>query len=366
MGTKMSQTNIIEQSTQLMNVKSNNNNNNNNNVSTKNSESFVNIKNNNTSSLFSVDLNDLNESKWWRAMIAGSFAGLSEHSLLYPIDTIKTRIQSQVNLGINPEYNSFSQTFLKIVRKEKPRALFRGLSAVLCTAIPSHGAYFMTYELSKQRLNYKNGEHNPIKIGLCGIVACMAHDLIVTPFDVIKQRMQLFYKECPKSTNLCSCAMNVLKREGYISFFRSYPATVLLNIPVFCTNFIVYESTKIILSKYINKSNNKYINNISNDKHILHFMVSGGIAGGCAGLISNPLDIIKTSIQTDKQIKGYISMKHTVNKILNNHPKYGYNIFFLGSTSRIIYMIPSAAITWTTYECVKILLGFPVHDLDMD
>ena len=97
--------------------------------------------------------------------------------------------------------------------------------------------YFGAYEVSKFKLNAVEGMH-PFKIAIAGAFAAMAHDAIVTPFDVIKQRMQL--KNCPYN-NICSCAMQTLKYEGYTSFFRSYPTTVLLNIPTFSTNFVVYE-----------------------------------------------------------------------------------------------------------------------------
>eukprot|EP00484_Ammonia_sp_Unknown_P030004 CAMPEP_0197051704 /NCGR_PEP_ID=MMETSP1384-20130603/26298_1 /TAXON_ID=29189 /ORGANISM="Ammonia sp." /LENGTH=322 /DNA_ID=CAMNT_0042484303 /DNA_START=228 /DNA_END=1196 /DNA_ORIENTATION=- len=300
--------------------------------------------------IIQIDMEKLEQTRWWRACVAGSMAGLMEHTLLYPIDTVKTRMQAVLLSEFELKYKSFLDCFAQIIRNERPMVLFRGWPAVVVAAVPSHGMYFGMYEYSKFRLGAEEGLH-PLKIALAGAFAAMAHDAIVTPFDVIKQRMQL--KNCPYS-NICSCAFETLKYEGYVSFFRSYPTTVLLNIPTFSTNFVVYEASKIALKDTV----------FASEENWLHHLIAGGIAGGVAGLVSNPLDVIKTSIQTD-YTHGYKSILGTVKKIMYEHPTRPYSVFFSGATARATYMIPSAAITWTVYEAIKDYLGFPIHDIPM-
>jgi len=327
---------LSKQSTLAMDNNDNDNNNNNNDQSPRH--------------LFKFDMEKLENSRWWRAGAAGSIAGLTEHTLLYPIDTVKTRMQAVLISNVETQYKSFIDCFTQIVKHERPWALFRGWPAVVVAAVPSHGMYFAAYEVSKFKLNAVEGMH-PFKIAIAGAFAAMAHDAIVTPFDVIKQRMQL--KNCPYS-NICSCAFETLKYEGYTSFFRSYPTTVLLNIPTFSTNFVVYESSKIILKDTI----------LESEENWFHHLIAGGIAGGVAGLVSNPLDVIKTAIQTDTSY-GYKSIGKTVKRIMSDHPSKPYKIFLSGATARATYMIPSAAITWTVYEAMKNYLGFPIHDIPM-
>ncbi|ETO28960.1 hypothetical protein RFI_08167 [Reticulomyxa filosa] len=142
--------------------------------------------------------------------------------------------------------------------------------------------------------------------------------------------------------NVCHCAMETFKKDGYLSFYRSYPATVLLNIPVFVTNFITYETSKLILTNSLGQSDSVWY---------VH-LISGALAGGLAGLVSNPLDVIKTTIQTDPKC-GYLSIPLTVNRLLHYNQSLGYTVLMSGASARVLYMIPSAAITWTTYEGVK-------------
>eukprot|EP01084_Bolivina_argentea_P158613 276272_1 len=300
--------------------------------------------------LLRLDVESLEDSRWWRAGIAGSIAGLCEHTLLYPIDTVKTRMQA-VLITSPTTTKSFLNTFTQILKHEKPTVLFRGWPAVVVAAVPSHGVYFGTYEVTKHKLGVKKEGIHPLKIGLAGACAALAHDAIVTPFDVIKQRMQL--RDC-KYANICSCAVDTLRNEGYTSFFRSYPTTVLLNIPTFSTNFVVYESSKIALKDTILESEETWF----------HHLIAGGIAGGIAGLVSNPLDVIKTAIQTDTSY-GYKSIGNTVRKIVKQNPNKPFKVFFSGATARAMYMIPSAAITWTVYEAMKTYLKFPIDDVPM-
>lgn len=302
--------------------------------------------------LFEFDMEALENSRWIRACAAGSIAGLTEHSTLYPIDTVKTRMQAVLLSHTQVKYKSFIDAFTSIIKNERPRALFRGYPAVITAAIPSHAAYFGAYEYSKYRLHASNN-HHPFLIAISGAFATMAHDAFVTPFDVIKQRMQL--RNCPYA-NICKCAIETFRHEGYLSFFRSYPTTVLLNIPVFSTNFVIYESTKIAL-----KDSSSVL---ADEENWSHHLMAGGLAGACAGLISNPLDVIKTAIQTDTT-HGYKSLSNTIRNIMATNPHNKLYPFFSGASARILYMIPSAAITWTTYEAMKTMLGFPIHDIPM-
>jgi len=300
---------------------------------------------------FEFDAESLESSRLWRAAIAGSLAGLIEHSFLYPVDTVKTRMQAASIRTTELKYRSSLHCISQIIRSESVFALFRGWPAVVVAAVPSHGAYFGAYELSKYKLGAEEGIH-PFKIALSGAFAAMAHDAIVTPFDVVKQRMQV--QSCPYP-NVCSCALETMKNEGYISFFRSYPTTVLLNIPTFSTNFVVYETAKVLLKDTI----------LGNEEDWRHHLIAGGAAGGVAGFASNPLDVVRTSIQTERSV-GYQSLRHTISKLMAQNPHHPYGVFLSGAAARTAYFIPSAAITWTVYEAFKTYLGFPIHDLPLD
>lgn len=90
-----------------------------------------------------------------------------------------------------PAYTNFFSAFGRIVKNEGPLRLYRGVNAIVVAAVPSHAVHFATYEKVRERLGATAPGLHPIQNGLAGGVAAMAHDAVVTPLDVVKQRLQL-------------------------------------------------------------------------------------------------------------------------------------------------------------------------------
>ena len=64
--------------------------------------------------------------------------------------------------------------------------------------------------------------------GLSGAGATLMSDFIMTPFDVVKQRIQLQGKHF---TGPLHAVRQVYASEGLFAFYRSLPTTLLMNIP---------------------------------------------------------------------------------------------------------------------------------------
>lgn len=290
-------------------------------------------------------------------LTAGAFAGIMEHTVMFPIDSIKTRMQiisntQQLSRGL---INSIS----KISSTEGAYALWRGVSSVVLGAGPAHAIYFSVFEATKTFLvnnitNSKNtrivtDENHPLIASGAGIAATIASDALMTPFDVLKQRMQA-YTSINNSSNsqsikLFKTAANLYKTEGLSAFYISYPATLFTSIPFSAFNFGVYEYCSSILNP--NKNYNPYLH-----------CVAGAIAGGVAAALTNPFDVIKTALQTRgiseiptlQKISGF---KDAI-KVL--YKEGGIKIFTRGLKPRIVFNAPGTALSWTAYEMAKEVL----------
>lgn len=78
-----------------------------------------------------------------------------------------------------------------------------------------------------------------------------------------------------------------MKSEGLWGLYKSYPVTVLMNIPFASCVITVNENMKTVTRPW------------DRQNPLLWYFFCAGISGGMAGLMTNPLDVIKTRLQTN-------------------------------------------------------------------
>ncbi|XP_026664411.1 mitoferrin isoform X2 [Phoenix dactylifera] len=220
---------------------------------------------------------------FWQFMVAGSVAGIVEHTAMFPVDTLKTRMQAgsppcQPRVGLR-------QVFRSVLRHEGPLGLYRGLAAMGLGAGPAHAVYFSVYEVSKELLSQGN-PNNPVAHASSGVVATVASDAVFTPMDTVKQRLQL--KSSPYK-GLADCVGRVLREEGIRAFYASYRTTVLMNAPFTAVHFATYEAAKRGLTEVSPDS--------ANDEQLVVHATAGAAAGALAAVVTTPLDVVKTQLQ---------------------------------------------------------------------
>ena len=243
-------------------------------TSTNSANSTTNSKNSTQRTEFDEDWEEYNPNSgpFIHHMIAGSFSGFVEHAGMYPVDWIKTHMQANRHAS--------AQDMSKYVQQQSIRTLYRGVTAVFAGVVPAHSAYYSIYEVAKDRFGANRRGHHPMAAAASGAVATIAHDAVMTPLDVVKQRMQLGVYQ-----SISQALRNIIKTEGVSSLFLSLPTTIIMNIPAASVNVAVNESCRRIL-------------NPSGDYDMSTYMISGTFAGGIAGGVTNPLDVIKTRLQT--------------------------------------------------------------------
>lgn len=280
---------------------------------------------------------------------AGAFAGILEHTVMYPVDAIKTRLQ----ILQNSSKQGIIRAVTKISSQEGAVLLWRGISSVILGAGPLHLVYFSVFEMTKTKLvNYSHdlkttsnwtvtNENHPLIASVSGIAATTASDLLMTPFDVLKQRMQT----SPQKISISQMFSHIYQKEGLSSFFVSYPTTLFLSIPFALINFGVYEYSSSVLNP----------SNIYNP--MLH-CISGGISGALLALITTPLDCVKTALQTrgiskDPNLQNAKGFKDLTMALYRQN---GYKLFLRGLRPRVVFNVPSTLISWTAYEMLKLYL----------
>ncbi|XP_028267247.1 mitoferrin-2-like [Parambassis ranga] len=300
-------------------------------------------------------------------MLAGSVAGIMEHCLMYPIDCVKTRMQS-----LHPEpgarYRNVMDALRQIVRTEGVWRPIRGVNVLAVGAGPAHALYFACYEKIKFSLSdaIHPGTNSHFANGVAGCMATVLHDAIMNPAEVVKQRMQMFNSPY---RGVVDCIGSLLRQEGPAAFYRSYTTQLTMNVPFQALHFMTYEYLQELLNPHRQYNPSSHV-------------VSGALAGALAAAATTPLDVCKTLLNTQeaqaihvvqaqaggavgaatasapgsRHISGLGEAFRTVYRM------GGTPAFFKGVQARVIYQMPSTAISWSVYEFFKYIITKRQHE----
>lgn len=275
-------------------------------------------------------------------MLAGAVAGVSEHVAMYPMDTIKTRMQALGHPGQRLRGSTVPRAVAAVIKREGIAGLYGGVGVTTWAAGPAHALYFATYELAKQGLGGNAAGHHPMATAVAGSVATIVNDGIMTPSDVVKQRLQV--ANSPYQ-GMVDCILRISREEGLATFFKSYRTTLVMNVPFTAIHFATYESCKKLLS-------------LEEDESLAVQLPAGGVAGGVSAALTTPLDVVKTRLQLEGVNSatryGTTAVGPMLRQIVREE---GKRALWSGLKPRCLFHIPAAAICWGTYESMKSILG---------
>ncbi|KAG0186817.1 Fe(2+) transporter [Apophysomyces sp. BC1034] len=177
--------------------------------------------------------------------IAGALAGIGEHCIMYPIDSIK-RMQLR-----DSTYRSVRECARKVYAAEGFKAFYISLPTTLYMSIPFQSIQFTTYEFFRSFLN-PGGAYDPKSHVVAGALAGMVASSVTIPLDVIKTLLQTRGSSTdPRIRNASGfwdAAKIIGERYGYQGFFRGFKPRILTHMPSTAVSWTVYEYFKWFLS----------------------------------------------------------------------------------------------------------------------
>ncbi|XP_019463607.1 PREDICTED: calcium-binding mitochondrial carrier protein SCaMC-1 [Lupinus angustifolius] len=178
-------------------------------------------------------------------LFAGGMAGAVAQMAIYPMDLIKTRLQTCASDdGRVPKLSRLAKD---IWVHEGPRAFYRGLVPSLLGMIPYAGidltAYDTLKDMSKRYL--LDSEPGPLVQLGCGTISGAVGATCVYPLQVIRTRLQA--QPCNSSTaykGMSDVFWKTLKDEGFRGFYKGLVPNLLKVVPAASITYMVYESMK--------------------------------------------------------------------------------------------------------------------------
>ncbi|OZJ04896.1 hypothetical protein BZG36_02513 [Bifiguratus adelaidae] len=216
-----------------------------------------------------------------QALLGGALAGTAVDAALFPLDTIKTRLQSRAGFLASGGF----------------KGVYSGLLSAVVGSAPNAALFFVTYEFTKRVLKgFTTQDHlQPFIHMAAASVGEVSACTVRVPTEVIKQRMQT--GQYPTTSQ---AVRSVLRSEGLLGFYRGYLTTVAREIPFTCIQFPIYEYCKKLYTQIYNEP-----------IHPMQAALCGSLAGGLAAAATTPLDVVKTRIMLSSKIaNGTLVGKH--------------------------------------------------------
>ncbi|XP_075253857.1 mitochondrial adenyl nucleotide antiporter SLC25A25-like isoform X2 [Convolutriloba macropyga] len=192
--------------------------------------------------------------------VAGSIAGLSAQTTIYPLEVLKTKMV----LRKTGEYSSIVDCASKVYREGGLRVFYRGYIPNALGIIPYAGIDLMVYETLKYRYlshnasatkpeqesSSNNSNTNPgvCVLLFCGAVSSSCGQLASYPFALLRTKMQDQTASQKRQPSMRQLAMHIVKTEGLQGLYRGIIPNFIKVIPAVSISYVVYEHTKRALN----------------------------------------------------------------------------------------------------------------------
>lgn len=269
---------------------------------------------------------------------------------LYPLDTLKTRLQ-QVRDGqrpFRPQLKSLAAL----------RSVYAGLPSVLLGSAPSAALFFVVYDETKRAFPPQSLKGQDLSTSSPSIVQMIAASLgeiaacaVRVPTEVIKQRAQagLF-----KGSSLAAFQDILAFRHqanGYAvvlrELYRGSGITIIRELPFAWIQFTLWEYLKASYSTFQTQKYQRQQDHVTAGESAL----CGSLAGAVAAGITTPLDVLKTRIMLHRRQHGSSAHKENAFKLIRHITRVeGWKTWFSGLIPRVTWISVGGAVFLGTYQ----------------
>ncbi|XP_063992839.1 S-adenosylmethionine mitochondrial carrier protein homolog [Diachasmimorpha longicaudata] len=246
---------------------------------------------------------------FWSSMISGAAAGVVCDVVFFPMDTVKTRLQSQHGFQKSGGFKN----------------LYKGLGPVVAGSAPIASLFFVTYEgfkvMVRPMVDVKY--HSFVHMGAAAsaeIVSC----LVKVPVEVLKQRRQALL------ANAHPVAL------GIRTLYRGYGSTLLRDLPFGFLQMPLWEYLKLCWKRKKGRECTPF-----------EGATAGALSVTVSAAVTTPLDVIKTRIMLAHQSQKKVKILSTMREV---YREKGIRGLFTGCTLRAVGFTVGGFVFFGIYE----------------
>ncbi|BCS20041.1 calcium-binding mitochondrial carrier protein [Aspergillus puulaauensis] len=191
--------------------------------------------------------------------LSGGCGGMVAQCFVYPLDTLKFRMQCEIVEGGLKGNQLIAATARKVWNKNGMFGFFRGLPLGLMGMFPYAAIDLSTFEYLKRTLLARkarlHGCHeddvplNNFTTGAIGAISGGASASVVYPLNVLRTRMQAQGTILHPTTynGVMDVARKTVQSEGLRGFYKGLTPNLLKVAPAVSISYVVYENSKRML-----------------------------------------------------------------------------------------------------------------------
>ncbi|KAM0715920.1 hypothetical protein Q7P37_008434 [Cladosporium fusiforme] len=189
--------------------------------------------------------------------VAGGMAGMISQAVVYPLDTLKFRMQCETVIGGERGNKLIWQTAKKMWAHNGLASFYRGLPMGLMGMFPYAAIDLFMFESLKKTMIKRNAKRKGLKhdedalpgnftLALMGGFSGAFGASIVYPLNLLRTRLQSQGTAGhPRTyTGILDVTKQTLKHEGTRGLFKGLTPNLLKVVPAVSITYVVYENTK--------------------------------------------------------------------------------------------------------------------------
>ncbi|XP_031617947.1 S-adenosylmethionine mitochondrial carrier protein homolog [Contarinia nasturtii] len=303
----------------------------------------------------SVEYSFFQEHPFLIEFIAGGCCGLAVDTFLFPVDTCKTRLQSENGFWKAGGFRSIYNGILPVIAASIPIA---ATFYLVYSAVNGFIPIFVNYFFIESFVYNTDGTANPntnsaswiffVKFLINSIAASLAEitaGLIRTPIEIVKQKRQVSKIQY----RAIDILMQAFRSEGlWNGIYRGYGITIMRDIPFSMIQYPLWELLNEITTK-----------NLEENLKLFVAACCGSVAGAVASAVTTPLDVAKTRIQlADLESNADYNIQHRnpIRILRSIYKQKGISGIFSGFVPRVLWTTIGGFIWFGTYNLVKYIL----------
>eukprot|EP01039_Chlorochromonas_danica_P004722 gene4722-5170_t len=279
-----------------------------------------------------VDEGSTKSLKLEHKLFVGASAGIFGTSLIYPLDMLKTKLQSATT---RISITHFSSILRQAVQTG---GLYRGFSACLVGIAPEKAIKLAVNDTIREEFTRGLRPIRTWEEIVAGTTAGFLQLFVTVPYEGVKIRLQM-------STDRAISAFSILRSlKSPLDVYRGFTATFCRDVPFCFLYFPLYANIKEAQMKHF------YANELEEPFHV--GLVAGILAGAVAAVAVTPADMLKTRIQ--QGLNGSSSFWAYGQEVMK---KEGLSALFKGWQARVMVIAPLYGIVSLAFEVQKRWLG---------